>query len=371
MRMPVPALFRRTLAAACWSALSAIAAIAALVASAPAAAQDLTHPLTAAEVECSELQLERLAARFAVEPGEARTANLLLAPGFGDPSYQGLAVASQTGTAAMVLPERHLAFHVAQVRSLLANPARPPLGQVSLTREEPASNLVPPASVDTLTVVLDPSLTPPAPALQAVIDNVTEPAGRGTATRPGRGLEEGGLLTPCTGRLTPFDRQVFALLQRLVRVETRFFFGGFQETDSLITLFRGADPHVYRLNAYGGTDGKVAVEIEVGWTPDGRLTTAALRLLPQCPVLVRTPGCTDKFAVRPVETRVWLAPPVLGGAGTWSKDDPRTAQLFHATPAGTWITEDTADLAALLTGTAWTADSEETLRRGDAGGTFR
>lgn len=351
--MPAPAPLRRTLAAACRSALAPVAALAALAAFAPAAAQDLTFPWTAAEVECSELQLERLLTRFAVEPGEGRTANLFVSPGAGEATYQGVAVLSQLVTTGGIRPERHLAFHVVPVHSLPAHPQRPPLGQVSLTREEPSSNLVPPASPDTLTVALDPSLTPPAPALQAVIDNRAEPAGRATATRPGRGLEAAGLLTPCGGRLTGFDLRVLALLRRLVRVETRFFFGSFRETDSQITLFRGADPHVYRLNAYGGSDGKVAVEIEVGWTPDGRLTTAELRILPECPVLVRTPGCTDKFAVRPVETRILLAPPVVSGFGTWNRDDTRIAEIFHATPNGGWIIEDTADLAALLAGTAW------------------
>lgn len=343
MRMPVPALLRWTLAAACLAGAS------------PAAAQDLTRPLTTAEVECTELQLERLISRmefFVPELPFAPVSDLLVAPGDGEPSYQGLlaTVQGEDGSG----PEWQLAFHVQPVRSLLTNPERPPLGQVSLTREEPSSSLVPPGGAPQISVVLNPSLARPAPPeLELAIDNVAEPAGRGTSTRPGRGLAQDGLLTPCTDRLTAFDRHVFAVLQRIVRVQTQFFAGSFfAQSGSDIAVFRGADPHVYRLNAYGGASGKVAVEIVVDWTPEGRLTTAAMRILPQCPVLAGLPGCTDRFAVRAVETRIRLVPPVFGGVESWQPEAPGSALVFHSTHAP-WVAEDTADLALLLAGSTW------------------
>jgi hypothetical protein len=343
MRTPLPALFRWTLAAACLAGAS------------PLPAQELTQSLTVAEVECTELQLERLLRRMdALVPGApfVPVNDLLVAPGDGEPSYQGLqaTVQAEDGSG----PEWQLAFHLQPVRSLLTNPARPPLGQVSLTREEPSSSLVPPGGAPQISVVLDPGLAQPAPpGVELAIDNVAGPAGRSTSTRPGRGLSQDGLLTPCTDRLTAFDRHVFAVLQRIVRVQTRFALGSIVQAPSEIALFRGADPHVYRLNAYGGASGRVAVEIVVGWTPEGRLTTAEMRILPNCPALDGRPGCTDRFAVRLVETRIRLVPPVFGGVESWHPEAPGAAQVVHSTPVGTFITEDTADLAALLAGTSW------------------
>ncbi len=341
----------RTVAAVCLAAL-------------PAAAQDLTRPLTAAEVECTELQLERLLLRMGVgvlQPPPGRVGNLLVAPGDGA-SYQGLAASNPSDLSVVAGPEHQLAFHLQVVRPQLVNPARTPLGQVSLTREEPASNLLPSGSGDTMQVGLEPGLPalrlhslnppqpPPPPVL--VIDNVAGAAGRGTSTLPGRGLAQDGLLSPCTDRLTPFDRHVFALLQRLVRVETRFFISSFLDTASEVAVFRGADPYLYRLNFYGaGAGGRVAVAAVIGWDPDGRLTSAELSILPDCADRSE-PGCTSRPANQRSDTRIWLLPPVFGGVEPWRRDDLRAVQLFHNTEAP-GISTATADLAALLAGTAW------------------
>jgi hypothetical protein len=327
----------------------------ALAVAVPATAQDLTQPLTPEEVVCTELQLQRLLARALVVDEELPT-NLVFAPGVAAGSYQGLLVVSQTPAGSgPVQPERQLAFHLNPVRSLLANPARPPLGQVALTREEPASNLTA-NPAQTAGVSLFPGSggrSQPTP-LDLVIDNISGPTARATSTRPGRGLEQDDLLTACTDRLTPFDLQIFALLQRLVKVETAVFFPQPQPAPSQITIFRGADPHVYRLNAYGGAPGKVAAEIRIEWTPDGRLTTAALHMLPACPATPLAPGCTAKLTTSAVETRILLVRPVLGGSNTWDRNAPGVGQLYHITSSSaSWITDSTADLAALLADTAW------------------
>lgn len=335
--------------------LAAAAAIAT-----PAAAQELSLPLTPAEVECTELQLQRLLPRVGQRLPQPRTfTNLFLAPGLGGGSYQGLLVMSQRDDLAPRRPERQLAFHLDPVRSLLLNPARPPLGQVALTREDPASNLV--ATADqALGVVFDPGI-PPRPdvtsPLDLVIDNVAGPAGNATSTKPGRGLERDGLLTACTDRLTAFDRRVFALLQRLVKVETSVALGTPMPTSSQITVFRGTDPYVYRLNAYNGDVRKVAVEIRIAPTADGHLATAALHMLPFClgsfPDFA-LPGCTDKISTRALQTRILLVRPVFGGVETWDRSAPGVGQIYHVIPAfEPWITDSTANLAALLADTAW------------------
>jgi hypothetical protein len=336
--------------------LAAAAAIAA-----PAAAQELSLPLTPAEVECTELQLQRLLLRVDPRlPSLGILTNLFLAPGAGGGSYQGLLVMSQRDDLAPRQPELQLAFHLDPVRSLLLNPARPPLGQVSLTREDPASNLVT-AADQALAVVLDPGI-PPRPdvtsPLDLVIDNVAGPAGHATSTKPGRGLERDGLLTACTDRLTAFDRRVFALLQRLVKVETLVAVGTPMPVSSQITVFRGAEPYVYRLNAYNGDIRKVAVEVRIVPAADGRLATAALHMLPPCsgpfPDFSPLPGCTDKISTRALQTRILLVRPVFGGVETWDRDAPGGGQIYHIIPASRpWITDSTADLAALLADTAW------------------
>jgi hypothetical protein len=339
----------------CWYLAAACAA------AVPVAAQELSRPITPAEVECTELQLQRLLGRVREQlPDRSTLTNLFLAPGPGGGSYQGLLVVSQTTAPAR--PERQLAFHLDPVRSLLLNPARPPLGQVALTREEPASNLTAAAAELAGVAVFPGSGTPPeiGSPLDLVIDNRSGAAGKATSTKPGRGLEQDDLLTACSDRLTPFDRRIFELLQRMIKVETMIFLGSPHFVSSQITVFRGADPYVYRLNAYGGagSNRKVAVEIRIEPTVDGRLGTAVLHLRPPCfgpfPNFDPRPGCTDKVASRPVSTRILLARPVFGGAGTWDRTAAGVGQIYHQVPgADPWITDSTADLAALLAGTAW------------------
>ncbi len=138
-----------------------------------------------------------------------------------------------------------------------------------------------------------------------------------------------------------------------MRVETRFFINNFLDTASEVAVFRGADPHLYRLNLYGaGAGGRVAVAAVIGWDSDGRLTTAELRILPDCTDLPPEPGCTSRPATQRSDTRIWLLPPVFGGVEPWRREDPRAVALFHDTEAP-GIPTATADLAALLAGTAW------------------
>jgi hypothetical protein len=116
----------------------------------PLQAGSLTQRLTKAEVDCNARQLDRLLARVSTgvvnlqpfQPPKIVIVSYSNKDGF----YEGLAFTNQdwrrdpfTGLPPPT-PERELAFHLnPSIRRLLLNPARPPVGQVSLGREQASS----------------------------------------------------------------------------------------------------------------------------------------------------------------------------------------------------------------------------------------
>jgi hypothetical protein len=290
-------------------------------------AAELTRPLTSEEVACNEQQLENLlqrmnAAKERYNPLPQLSTTLLVSYSNSAGFYDGLVLTDQKfrldigGIPPVDFQERYLAFNInPSIRSLLLNPRRPELDQVSLNREQSASNLVPPGGYFDLVLTLDPTL---GGGDQLVINNFEEPVQGepyngflANSTKPGRGLATDGLLTPCHNKITSFDRHVFAILQRMARgADPNAFF----RPDSELSIFRGTDPDTYRINYYPIFEhfeerGRFAVEVELSWTPEGKLTTGILRPLEVCQG-GRQYGCTILKEMTPL---VFLIPPVLGG----------------------------------------------------------
>jgi hypothetical protein len=332
----------------------------------PARAAELTQPLTAEEVACNERQLERLLSRL--KAGDEVIAYPQVPKGvFVTYSnsvgfYEGLALAMQEWRLdiGQIPPtdaiEHYLAFNInPSIRTLLVNPARPELGQVSLGREQSNSNLVNPGSYFELKVSIDPSLPGnPQPDLLEInnfdVPAVGEPYNGflANSTKPGRGLSEDGLLTSCHEKLTDFDRHVFAILQRVIR----FYLAGFGLLDWEGAIFRGMDPHTYRFNIFpiAGTRnppslGRVAGEIHLSWTPEGKLTSGTWQMLPLCSHGQEL-GCTSLL----FGAQAALITPVFGGVEEYT-DDPFDRSIYvTADGPGPAVT---VDFEKLLSKTTW------------------
>ena len=332
----------------------------------PATAAKLTQPLTADEVACNEQQLERLLQRM--NAGKERywplpqlPTSLLVSYSNSTGFYDGLVATSQgfrldIGGNPPTLPfEHYLAFNInPSIRTLLLNPDRPELAQVSLNREQSSSNFVVPGSYFELVLTLNPTL---GEGDSLVINNFEEPelgvpynGFLSNSTKPGRGLIADGLLTPCHQKLTDFDRHVFSVLQRMVRGRDE---AAFLRPDMKFSIFRGEDPQAYRINFYPIYDhfeppgGRMAVELNVTWTPEGKLTTVVMRALPACSFTGQL-ACTAIAQITPL---VFLIPPLLGGQELYSgsADENGVVFIWYEGPSA----PVTIDLAALLTHTTW------------------
>lgn len=345
-----------------WTGRIAVLAILSVV---PAAGEELTKPLTAEEAACDERQLEALLQRMnAAKVGEYDPPELpkilLVSRVNGGAGYDGLVATSQNfrldltqGPPTQDTAERYLAFNLnPAIRTLLLNPDRPELAQVGLNREKSNSNLVQPGGYFDIALTLDPTL---GTGDRLIINNFEEPpiggiynGFRANDTKPGRGLTVDGLLTPCHQKLTELDRHVFSILQRLARAND---LNAFLDPDMEAAIFRGEDPHLYRINFYPVYEaqevlGRVAVELRILWDEHGRLTTAEARTLDPCTAAGQL-GCTslERRAIR------WfLIPPVFGGIEKYAE-----AEVLEG---GTFLWPDvspprTLDLAALLAGTTW------------------
>lgn len=174
--------------------LSVLPILAAVLGASPLGAQTL--PLTPAQVDCNRAQLEALAARANVVPGDLaadKATNLVLTFGTPDGGFAGLGYTSQyerlfdievDGNTVDFLiqqaetPEHHLWFSTNpdEVR-LLRNPARPKLDSISATRNRLNSDLVPAGDADELAVTLNPpSRRPPCRSPSWRSTTSTEPA---------------------------------------------------------------------------------------------------------------------------------------------------------------------------------------------------
>jgi len=322
----------------------------------PAAfAQDLTHNLTAADAACNQAQLRVLLSHFAVTgPGggaPARPSTLLASYSNRYGFYDGLLVSNQQPLIGADAPEQILAFHLnPSIRELLLNPARPPLPQISLEREDTASSYVPATSASALALFLDPTADQTGGDARLQINNFVPPqtgqtcnGAQATATKPGRGLDT--VLALCHTKFTDFDRKVFSILERTLRAEVL----GTGSPDSKIAIFRDQGPFAYRIDVFPTAapfPGKVAFILNLQATNDGHLVSGQLAVLPVCPAGQQL-GCTNSA----LGVRLWVFPPLW--AGTQVRQDQGAGVSLTYQPGQSLPHSVTVPFEQLLDGTTW------------------
>lgn len=333
----------------------------------PAQAQ-LTNNLSIQQVACNERQLQQILSLMTLERGNGssnnnRSLSLLVTYSNQFGFYEGLAVVNQTPLRANAPlaaggAEHFLAFHLnPDIRQLLSNPARPQLAQVSLVREETASNLVAANSANALRLSLNPTLDPNADEAQLQINNFQANGQscvgvRSVDVKPGRGLVSAGLTDACHEQLTDFDRHVFAILERMVRVQASGTGGGNNNLlDTKIAIFRGQDALTYRIDVYplgtnGQMTGKVALELELQADGQGRISSGQLRILPSCLGGAPASNCTSSTTA----LEVFLLPPVFGGFETRLTSGSSASISFQAGASPAPVSVDFGDL---LSDTTW------------------
>lgn len=332
----------------------------ALAVALPAQAQ-LTNELDTTQVTCNEQQLEQILRLMTLERrnnnNPNRSLTLLMTYSNEVGFYEGLAVMNQTplranATVGAQASEHFLAFHLnPDIRQLLSNPERPQLAQVSLVREETASNLVGGNSANGLILSLNPTLDPDADEALLEINNFQATGqacgqARSADIKPGRGLIAAGLTQSCHQQLTDFDRHVFAILERIVRVQV----SGNQNVDTKVAIYRGEDPLTYRIDVYplsatGAMSGKVALELDLQADSQGRISTGELRILPPCIGGTPQTGCSSST----VNLEVFLLAPVFGGVQSRLASGPGVSIVF----AGTSPAPVPVDFGDLLSDTTW------------------
>jgi len=328
----------------------------------PLFGQQLTQPLTAEDVACNEQQLERLLRRmsagkeFYLTPQLPNT--LFVAPAGPSAGYSGMIATYhlfrlRPGELPPVEPyEHYMTFNITgSGRSLLLNPARPLLPLVSLSRERSGTNLVQPGSFFDLTLTLDPGASG---GEVLAINNFREPregaAYNGflaSSSGPGRGLMEEGLVKACHAKLTAFDLHVFSILQRVVRFVEE---GEFFTPDIEIAVFRGEEPHTYRINFYPIYEefearGRVSAEVKISWNEAGSLGTGEIRIFPACSGEEQL-GCSN---LRNAAMSIFLIGPVFGGREPYSVLQPGGFYLSDQGPSE----PRPLDFEALLANSAW------------------
>lgn len=308
----------------------------AIVVSQPfASAQPVTNVLTAEQVSCNESQLSNLLQRLTLiginDPEDTRSLNLFVTYSNPFGFFEGLAVVNQKPIQATTpiggtRPESFLAFSLnPSIRTTLLNPTRQRLPQVSLVREESSSNLVSPSSPDALSLLLNPTLADQGGAGRLEINNINVTGSNASCSlrrdldvKPGRGLILAGLTSPCHTELTDFDRFVFEILERTLRVQSP----GDASQDFKVALFRGENNQVYRIDIYpvdvnGATSGRIALELAVTTDVQGRLQTGTLSVLPACASTLDD-NCTSTNA----DVDVYVFAPVLAGTQIRRATDP-------------------------------------------------
>ncbi|HEV7518793.1 MAG TPA: hypothetical protein VGR07_21045 [Thermoanaerobaculia bacterium] len=320
-----------------------------------ASAQDLTHTLTPAETACNQAQLRVLLSHFAVtgpsgeSPGRPTTLLASYSNRYG--FYDGLLVANPVPLIGAGSPEQILAFHLnPSVRELLLNPARPPLPQISLEREDTASSFVSATSPSALTLYLDPTADQTGGDARLQINNFISPqtgqtcnGALATATKPGRGLDT--VLSLCHNKFTELDRKVFAVLERTLRAEVL----GTGSPDSKIAIYRGQGAFAYRLDVYPTAapfPGKVAFILNLQVTDSGHLVSGDLAVLPTCPAGQQL-DCTNSS----LGVRLWVLPPLW--AGTQARQDQGAGVSLTYQPGQSLPRSVTVEWEPLLAGTTW------------------
>ena len=149
------------------------------------------------------------------------------------------------------------------------------------------------------------------------------------ATGTSEGILTDRLTEACGGVLTDFDQKVFEILARTLVPSICYWLPFGAPCDRLgdffgynMTIFRGADPHVYRVGIYEYTNalcldngdcpfgnvGPIALEFRMEWDSRGHLTHGTATVLPQCQRGEDT-GCSDHFE----GNGIFILPPIFPG----------------------------------------------------------
>ena len=381
-----------------------------------APAAPLNRPLKASQVACAEKQLARVQRRMAAYGSQINASVIggdtsLIADGsvlalshttLGGGIFSGLARIVDLGPDPCSdllqgrehFSESDLGFDLLfKQRSDLLDPSKPRLPQATLVRRDWSTNfgvdhphcyeysegvdLTCPTilSLDLAAQAQD-QLVPQAPiylnSAGAPAPDRTGPGSQPLAAATGRGagILSDRLSEACGGVLTDFDQRVFEILARSILpslyfvpptpppVCTASFISG-----SNMAIFRGADPHIYRVNIYSYTsiccddagnnsfDNRLqaALEFQMNWDAKGRLTTGTARILPSCRA-GQDQGCTPALGTM----GLFIVPPIFPG----HTEQPPAA--FHNAPyltiSGTSpasnILSATVNWAAILKNTA-------------------
>lgn len=321
-----------------------------------------SNALTTAQVTCNETQLRNLLTRLNLQGTGSQSDNLSLSllVSYSNPYgfFEGLAVANQTpfavASAGTTRPESFLAFSInPSIRSTLLNPARTPLAQVTLVREETSSNLVASGSPVALNLSLNPTLAANATSGLLEINNVQASGSQcsqelNADLKPGRGLVQAGLTTPCHTLFTDFDRFVFEILERTFRVAAP----ANPSQDFKVAIYRGEQPFTYRIDVYpvtsNGTLGNpVSLLLTLSTDASGNLSNGVLQLLPAC-AGGQTTGCTSQQSLA---LTFYLVPPVFGGSQVRLNGDVQTT--LPLTAGATSATPVSFSFDQILTNTPW------------------
>jgi len=309
----------------------------------------LNHPLKASQVACAERQLARVQRRMAAYGSEINIVvnggdTTLVADGsilalfhstLGGGVFSGLSRMVYSGdTCGDFLrgtehfSEADLGFELLfKQRSDVLDPGQPRIPQATLARRawstsfsvdhkpcyeyQAGFDLTCPTilSLDLAAQAQD-QLIPQAPIyLNSAFAAAPGRTGLGaqpiaSATGRGPGILADHLSEACGGTLTDFDQRVFEILARSILPS--FYYMAFPPPPICpatfvsglnMTIFRGTDPNVYRVNIYSydsqccdasgetnsfGNRLEVALEFQMSWDRQGRLTTGTVKVLPQC-----------------------------------------------------------------------------------------
>ena len=328
------------------------------------------------QVACNAGQLGRLlertvpleeAAGTSAGPSalDALTGGWTLFATYADPfgAYEGLLIGPRHDPPE---PERQLAFVLQpSIRELLLNPARPPLSQVTLAREDSASTLIDAEAAGHYALALDPTLNPASEEVgpaDLLIDDADPGVGssgglasRPASTRPGRGLDADGLTDLCHLGLTTEDLRLFALVQRLLRVDLRDLDG--TPVGAGVALYRDRSPDRLRADVYprpaaGADPGsqeacRFSIEIDLERAGDRSLHRATLRRAE--PVGEGPPACTGAT----VAGEAFLIPANRAGGPPWSRDQASEALQLVGPDSPQGGGSAVADLESLLEGSRW------------------
>lgn len=183
----------------------------------------------------------------------------------------------------------------------------------------------------------------------------------------GPGIADDQLDQACGGRLTEFDTHVFEILARTIVPSGCYAVGpgdcqnqGVDDAGFNLAIFRGADPHVYRVDIFGyqylcddqgncySPFGQLALEFSVNWDDQGRLTTGTVKILPECKE-GQTLGCTTVGTF--IGTGVFIVPPAFPGHQREQPAAFRGAPYISVSPANKFLVAN-VNWTALLRRTA-------------------